>query len=115
MTMWDAFQRDVLGAMGHTVLVPVASHGVAPAASPASAAPAVPAVTAAPAAPRAPVADPATQPALLHALARAAGLDDPRRDLGHRIALPPLAELRTPVAKRRLWPRLRALRKTPPA
>jgi hypothetical protein len=49
---------------------------------------------------------------LLHALARAAGIDG---DIGGCVALPPWAELRTPVAKRKLWPRLRALRKMPPA
>ena len=103
--MWDGFQREVLGAMGHTLLVPVAAQAVE---------------TAAAASPRAPVADGEAQPALLRALALAAGIDDTHPGIGHRdigqfIALPPLAELRTPVAKRRLWPRLRALRKMPPA
>lgn len=102
MTMWDAFQREMLHAMGHTVLVPVSARGGAPA---------MPAESTAPRAPAAPVAEPGAQPALLRALALAAGIDD----LVHRIGLPPLAELRTPAAKRRLWPRLRALRKTPPA
>ena len=98
--MWDAFQREVLGAMGHTLLVPVAS--------PVSQA----VVTAMPAPARAPAADVEARPALLHALARAAGIDG---DIGQSVALPPLAELKTPHAKRRLWPSLRALRKTPPA
>ena len=108
MTMWDAFQREVLGAMGHTLLVPVASQAIEK--------------TVAPASPRAPLADAdsGARPALLRALALAAGLDDTHsgrghRDIGQYIALPSLADLRTPVAKRSLWPRLRALRKTPPA
>ena len=100
--MWDAFQREVLGAMGHTLLVPVASHAVE-AVAPAS---------------RAPVAGTDARSALLRALALAADIDDThpgpaRRDIGQYIVLPPLDELRTPVAKRSLWPRLRALRKTP--
>ena len=97
--MWDAFQREVLAAMGHTLLVPVAAPTVE---------------TAAPAPPRARVAGIEAQPALLRALALAAGIGG-TRDIGQSIALPPLAELRTPVAKRSVWPRLRALRKTPPA
>ena len=98
--MWDAFQREVLGAMGHTLLVPVASQTVE---------------AVAPATSRMPVAGIEARSALLRALALAAGIDDTRRDIGQYIVLPPLAELRTPVAKRVLWPRLRALRKTPPA
>ena len=106
MTMWDAFQREVLGAMGHTLLVPVAAQPSEKAAV----------------IPHAPVADAdaGARPALLRALALAAGIDDTRpgsvhRDIVKLIPLPSLAELRTPVAKRSLWPRLRALRKTPPA
>ena len=103
--MWDAFQREMLGAMGHTLLVPIAAQT---------------SETAAPVLPRAPVADAnaGARPALLRALALAAGIDDTRsghRNIAQYIALPSLAELRTPVAKRSLWPRLRALRKTPPA
>jgi len=105
--MWDAFQREMLGAMGHTLLVPIAAQT---------------SETAAPVLPRAPVADAnaGARPALLRALALAAGIDETRPGSGHRdisqcIDLPSLAELRTPVAKRSLWPRLRALRKTPPA
>jgi hypothetical protein len=102
--MWDAFQREVLGAMGHTLLVPVAASMVELAASPA---------------PQVVAADVEVRPALLRALTLAAGIDThagiERRDLGQYIVLPPLAELRTPIAKRGLWPRLRALRKTPPA
>ena len=122
--MWDAFQREALGAMGHTLLVPVASRAVGKAAAAASppAAPASP--PAAPASPPASLAGAdagsAARPALLRALALAAGFDDTppgsgHRDIGQYIALPSLADLRTPVAKRSLWPRLRALRKTPPA
>lgn len=111
--MWDAFQREILGAMGHTVLVPAVlvpaeSQVVAPAAS---AAPLAPVPPIAPVARRAPAVASGPQPALLRALALAAGSDD----LALRIVLPPLAQLRTPAAKRQLWPRLRALRKTPPA
>jgi len=103
--MWDAFQREMLGAMGHTLLVPVAAQV---------------SETAAPVLSRAPVAVAHAEapPALLRALALAAGIDETRsghRNIAQYIALPPLAELRTPVAKRSLWPRLRALRKTPPA
>ena len=97
--MWDAFQREVLGAMGHTLLVPVASQAVEAAAP----------------GPHSPAAEVDARPALLHALALAAGIDATHRDISQCVALPPLAELRTPVAKRSLWPRLRALRKTPPA
>ena len=86
--------------MGHTLLVPVAT-------------PAAEALVPAP--PLAPDAGIEARSALLRALALAAGIDDARRDIGQYIVLPPMAELRTPVAKRGLWPRLRALRKTPPA
>jgi hypothetical protein len=44
-------------------------------------------------------------PPLLRALARAVG-----SDVATLPALPPLDQLRTPAAKRALWPRLRALR-----
>ena len=98
--MWDAFQREVLGAMGHTLLVPAASKSVeAPAPAPAPA----------------PLTDVDARPALLRALAHAAGIDHAKDDISQRVVLPPLAELRTPAGKRSLWPRLRALRKAPPA
>jgi hypothetical protein len=93
--MWDAFQRDVLGAMGHTLLVPAA--GAPPLAPPVL----LP--------PGATGAEIASRPALLQALALAAGLDA-QADLAGLAALPPLHELRTPAAKRLLWPRLRRLR-----
>ena len=98
LTMWDAFQREALTAMGHTLLVPVAPRAI-DAAVPAPSPPQASAAAAAPS-------------ALLRALALAAGIEG---DIGRRVALPPLADLRTPLAKRDLWPRLRALRKMPPA
>ena len=49
----------------------------------------------------------AHSPALLLALARAAGL----ADAAQLPALPPPAQLRTPAGKRALWPALRALRR----
>lgn len=73
---WDAFQREVLGALGHTLLVPAEAAG-----------------------------DGGPQSALLHALARAGAVD-----VARLANLPPLGELRTPAAKRALWPRLRRLR-----
>ena len=94
--MWDAFQRDVLGAMGHTLLVPAA--GAPPLAPPVLLPPE-----------NATRAGAASRPALLQALALAAGLDA-QADLAGLAALPPLHELRTPAAKRLLWPRLRRLR-----
>jgi hypothetical protein len=111
--MWDAFQREVLGAMGHTLLVPAARQALE------TAAPAQPALPPnrqpqpqPQPQPHAPAADAGARPALLHALARAAGTDG---DIRQYMALPPLADLRTPLAKRRLWPSLRAMRKAPPA
>jgi predicted component of type VI protein secretion system len=83
--MWDPFQRELLAALGHTLLVP--------------AAPGAPESAAAPAA--------EGDAALLQALARAAGIA-PERLAG----MPAIADLRRdPAAKRALWPRLRALRK----
>ena len=86
--MWDAFQREVLTALGHTVFVPAAATTSAE-------------ITSAPIT----VAKNAVQPALLRALVRAAGVDVER--LGD---LPPLDQLRNAAAKRALWPRLRAMR-----
>ncbi|HVI25765.1 MAG TPA: hypothetical protein VM576_06175 [Xanthomonadaceae bacterium] len=88
--MWDAFQQDVLAALGHTVYVPRTR--------PEAALP--------------PHEGPATgahgdlPPALLQALARAAGVP-----VDALPPLPPPAQLRTPAGKRALWPRLRALRR----
>lgn len=86
---WDAFQREVLSALGHTLLVR-ATH-----ADDASEA----------LNPRGHGTDGDPQPALLRALARAAGVG-----VARLANLPPLGELRTPAAKRALWPRLRRLR-----
>lgn len=87
---WDAFQREVLVALGHTLLVPAATH---------------PGAASEGLNPRGLAADGDPQPALLRALARAAGVD-----VAHLANLPPLGELRTPAAKRALWPRLRRFR-----
>ena len=84
--MWDAFQREVLSALGHEVLALVATGAAGTAIAPAI--------------------DATGMPALQQALLRAVG-GDPARLAG----LPPLAQLRTPAAKRALWPRLRALRR----
>lgn len=89
---WDPFQREVLAALGLRLYVPAATPREAPVAEVSP--------------PRAP--DPAARrgdAALLAALARAAGVTVE--------ALPPLdlPALRTPAAKRALWPTLRALRR----
>lgn len=96
--MWDAFQREVLTALGHTLFVPASATpvGITPAGSMQ--------VGSTPAPPMA--ATNATQPALLRALARAAGTAGVE-GLGD---LPPLDQLRNATAKRALWPRLRAMR-----
>jgi hypothetical protein len=78
---WDAFQREVLDALGHVVYVArdaaVSTH----------------------------TAD-NDAPPLLRNLARAANVS-----VAALPPLPPFEQLRTPAAKRTLWPRLRALRK----
>ena len=89
--MWDAFQREVLEAMGHVAYAPRA-----PASEPAQAAPSD--------AGRLPQPVPR---GLLQALARAAGVRPEALP-----PLPPLAQLRTPAGKRALWPQLRALRRS---
>ena len=86
MTMWDAFQREVLTALGHTVFVSAPTTSIETMSTPLA-------------------ATNAPQPTLLRALARAAGVDAGR--LGD---LPPLDQLRSATAKRALWPRLRAMR-----
>jgi hypothetical protein len=105
MAMWDGFQREMLAALGHVPYVRVPPMPVAsmPVAQPATAAPA--------ARPPDPAAEAA--PALLYALARAAGLAV--ADLAARCPdLPSPAQLRGNArAKRALWPRLRALRRSP--
>jgi hypothetical protein len=92
--MWDAFQREMLEAMGHAVYVPRTS-----AASPAPSMPATPSTTSG-------LGEPVPR-GLLQALARAAGVAPDALP-----ALPPLAQLRTPAGKRALWPRLRGLRRS---
>ena len=87
--MWDAFQREMLSALGHEVVVL------------ATATEAVPVEVALKS-----QAD--GLPPLQQALLRAVGGDAARL-----AGLPPLAQLRTPAAKRALWPRLRALRRGP--
>jgi hypothetical protein len=87
--MWDAFQREMLEAMGHAVYMPRAPEAtsMAPAAI-AGLAPPIPR-------------------GLLQAIARAAGVTPD--------ALPPLpslAEMRTPAGKRALWPQLRRIRRS---
>ena len=89
--MWDAFQREMLSALGHEVVVLAMAADVAP-------------VQAAPVA----QFDPTGMPPLQQALVRAVG-----GDIARLAGLPPLAQLRTPAAKRALWPRLRALRRDP--
>jgi hypothetical protein len=93
--MWDAFQREVLAALGHEVLV-LATANAADAdrvrGEPVQAA----TVQAA-----------GAMPPLQQALLRAVGGDAARL-----AGLPPLDQLRTPAAKRALWPRLRALRRS---
>ncbi|MCL1634607.1 hypothetical protein M2650_08185 [Luteimonas sp. SX5] len=83
---WDAFQRDALDALGHTL------YRLGGAESP-------------------PPPDPATMTALQRAVLRAAG----HRDPGDAALQPMLAaaqRLRAdPAGKRSLWPRLRALRR----
>ena len=87
--MWDAFQREMLTALGHTVFVPAAVGSMSAGSV---------------SVPMAGAAD-VPQPALLRALVRASGVDAGR--LGD---LPPLDQLRNAAAKRALWPRLRAMR-----
>jgi len=89
--MWDAFQREMLEAMGHVVYVPRPSG--------ASPMPSSPSSTAG-------LGEPVPR-GLLQALARAAGVTPDALP-----ALPPLAQLRTPAGKRALWPRLRGLRRS---
>lgn len=84
---WDPWQREVLEALGHSLLVRAPRPGeVVP-------------------------DDP-----LAHALLRAAGRTADAEDAAALLrTLPPLAVLRAdPGAKRALWPRLRALRRGGP-
>ena len=81
---WDDFQREILDALGHVVY---AMHDAS-------------------AQPRSANAADADAPPLLQALSRAANVG-----VAQLPALPPPEQLRTPSAKRALWPRLRTLRK----
>jgi hypothetical protein len=89
---WDAFQRDVLDALGHVVYAP---RDAAPATS-----------AAPPTMQHTPDRADAAAPPLLRALSRAANVA-----VAALPDLPAIALLRTPAAKRALWPRLRAMRK----
>ena len=82
--MWDSFQREALTALGH-VVYRVAGSPVDPS-TPQH------------------VAAGDGAPPLLQALARAAGVPV------ERLVDLPLEQLRNAVAKRALWPRLRAMR-----
>lgn len=83
---WDAFQREALDALGHTLYRLGGAEAPLP-------------------------PDPSTMTALQRAVLRAAG----RRDLGDIALQPMLAvaqRLRAdPAGKRSLWPKLRALRR----
>lgn len=98
---WDGFQREALAELGYR-LYRRADAGP-PAAAAEEAAPPAPST--------APDRPPALHPlhgALLRAIGRAAG----DRDTARLCSEWPAPEaLRTPAAKRALWPRLRALRK----
>ena len=114
--MWDAFQREMLSALGHEVVVlATAKDAGSIEATPAKAAPV-----------RVPF-DATGMPPLQQALVRAVGGDPTRLaglaplqqallravggDPARLAGLPSLDQLRTPAAKRALWPRLRALRR----
>ena len=83
---WDGFQREMLAALGHEALV-LAADAAGAAEEPAQA------------------SDISDMPPLQQALLRVVG------DATRLAGLPPLDMLRTPAAKRALWPRLRALRR----
>jgi len=84
---WDGVQRETLEALGYTLWRRVD-----------------------------PAADAVPEGALVDALLRAAGRDRNSPDAAALCrSLPPLDRLRDPAAKRALWPRLRALRRRPPA
>lgn len=86
---WSASQRELLGAMGYTLWQPAHARATARA------------------------ADTGTVPddPLVHALLRAAGRDASATDAATLSAgWAPVGRLRTPQAKRALWPTLRALR-----
>jgi len=85
---WDDFQREMLDALGHVVYLARDASASAHAGATSDAAADIDA------------------PPLLRALAHAANAR-----VAQLPALPPIERLRTPTAKRALWPQLRALRK----
>lgn len=100
---WDGFQREALAELGYRLYRPFdASQPVAVEEEVAVAAPA-------------PAPAPSDRPPALHplhlALLRAVGRSPDDRDTARLCSEWPAPEaLRTPAAKRALWPRLRALR-----
>ena len=106
---WDAQQREWLKALGYEVMVPVTAPGVAvgdavtPRSETSGVAVSRESAASAARAPATALADP-----LLRALAPAARCEDPERLAALR--LDP-GSLRTPAAKRALWPVLRRMRK----
>lgn len=100
---WDGFQRETLVELGYRLYRPADAGPPAAAAEAEGEAPLAPST--------APERPPALHPlhrALLRAIGRAAG----DRDTAQLCSEWPAPEaLRTPAAKRALWPRLRALRK----
>ncbi|QWP78571.1 hypothetical protein J5226_09325 [Lysobacter sp. K5869] len=115
--LWDAQQREWLQAMGYSVLALAGDEPAVPEAAeaPARSQPAQRTENARGdagrrAAPAAEQRGPGTDPPLLRAVLRAA-----RRQAGDAevMALFDPAALRAPAAKRALWPRLRALRRSP--
>lgn len=103
---WSPQQREWLQALGHEVLMLAGAAAPSEELSPAAASSACPAVS-----PRGSAGTAHADSPLLRAVLRAAG----RRDIGELPAwLPDTATLHgNAAAKRALWPRLRALRKTP--
>jgi hypothetical protein len=101
---WDAFQRQVLNELGHAVYV------VREVASPPATTPIAPPIAAGTSAPHAKPAA-AVDAALLARLARAAGLA-PAQLLRLAPDLALQAAGMDAQAKRALWPRLRALRRS---
>ena len=103
---WSPQQRQWLQVLGHEVLMLAGATAPSEALSPSAASSACPAISPCGSAGTAHAGSP-----LLRALLRAAGC----RDIGELGAwLPDTATLHgNAAAKRALWPRLRALRKTP--
>lgn len=87
---WDAFQREVLGELGHVLYVPLHAQPVA-----------------------AQAATGAIDEAMLARIARAAGVDVDGLRAHADIAAMSAGLRGDAAAKRALWPRLRALRRNP--